>query len=89
MTIRYRACLPPGVNALPARKYPRAGARRKAPPKGSLDEFRGRAAAHIARHDVVVIWNSALNVALDRLASEPNITRERAIELVTSARADA
>lgn len=85
MNIRYRAHLPPGMNALPARKFVRA---QRAHPAGSLDELRGRAAAHVPRPDAMVIWNGAISTAVDRLVNEPEVTRERAIEILMTLQAD-
>lgn len=88
MTIKYRAHLPPGVNAPPpARKYP-VGPRKPSPPRGSLDELRGRSAAHVARPDAMVIWNGAIGAALDRVAQEPGAPRERVIEILQQTMAD-
>lgn len=82
---RFRANIPAGVNALPARQYPK---RRASSPKGALDELRGRAAAHVNRIDAVVLWNGAIHAAVERLVNEPDLTRERAIDLLTGLQAD-
>lgn len=88
MTIRYRAHLPSGVNAPPARQYRKREPGWKPPHRGSLDELRGRVAAHVPRSDAMVIWNGAIGSALDRLANEPEVTKERAIEILMTLQAD-
>lgn len=61
---------------------------RYCPPVRGLDDLRNRAAVHVPRIDAATLWNGAITCALDRLASEPQATRERAIEILMKLQTD-
>jgi hypothetical protein len=54
----------------------------------TFQDFRNRQAAHLSHIDALTVWNGALNTALRQIGAEPELTRERTIEILLKTMGD-